>query len=210
MLFSLELYQEPGAGPIKSEETTYVRQRYGFSFFSLWKDVLGSSLPGSWSLPAPMMRFPKGINSFFYRVEMPPHTRRQASGRVLFSIRKGEHVRSLGTGGRRYRATGLGSAEWAGGLMVEGTGTWRVASLLEKLLWEMHWECGEAHERKEWIKVWGRVRKCVVRVCRRNSKALTEMSAAGWATSRKGAQGIRRGRYDNWSESYETYRVTPD
>lgn len=70
-----------------------------------------------------MMRFPKGINSFFYPMEMPPHTRRQALGRVLSSIKKGEHVRSLGTGGRRYRATSLGSAEWAGGLVAEGKRT---------------------------------------------------------------------------------------
>ena len=40
-----------------------------FLFFSLWKDVLGSSLPGSRSFPAPAMRFPKDINSLFYHVE---------------------------------------------------------------------------------------------------------------------------------------------
>lgn len=67
-----------------SRPSMYVRDT--FSFFSLWEDVLGNSLPGSWSLPAQMMRFLKDINSFSCHVELAGDAsigQRQASGRVF-------------------------------------------------------------------------------------------------------------------------------
>lgn len=92
-----------------------------FSPFPFWKDVLGSSLPGSWSLPAPTMRFPKGINSFSGYMDLAEEAttcQKAASGRALSSIGKAECVRERGDRGV-VTAEQPARAPWSG---LEGRG----------------------------------------------------------------------------------------
>lgn len=53
-------------GQTKREETAHHRSAFSPS---LWEDDF-ASLPGSWSLPAQMMGFPKDINSFSCHMEL--------------------------------------------------------------------------------------------------------------------------------------------
>lgn len=99
----------------------YVRDM--FSLFSLWNDVLGSSLPGSWSLPAPTMRFPKGINIFSCHMEVvEAASTRQKAGFEEGAFQHQERGSCQGAWGQE--AAAAGEAAWARqvGLRAEGKG----------------------------------------------------------------------------------------
>lgn len=157
--------------------STYVRDM--FSLFSLWEDVLGNSLPGSWSLPAPVIAS-LATQSW---LKMPPHSRRQASGWCFPVSGKWAPQGAWG-----QEAAAAGQAAWLrrvglGGRGQRAKGLRKVTGLLEKLPGEMCWKCRQAHERKEWTKWWGRTRSMFVRACGRDSKALIEMLVTGqWGT----------------------------
>lgn len=115
---SLEPYDSAGAGPVKSEETIHVCQRYVFSFFPLGRcsrELFARKLVTS--CPS---------DSFSCHTELAEDAsplQKTGLGMVLSSIRKVSPSGSLGTGGSSCRTSSVTEKSGLGGPRAKGKRT---------------------------------------------------------------------------------------